>query len=105
MLEKMQKTSIDLDRTLKVVGKVFGVAQSVDEHPSQRFTDEIEATSRFMENGEHISGELNWLLKFKKLKNGEKMTVHNCKGLQHQAAKALAELVDTAKSLKALIPK
>lgn len=105
VIEKVGTTQLDLEKTLKACNKIHETAMDVDPAPSQRFVNELTNTSSLLEKGEHILTEVSWLSKFKKLKNGDEMTAENSKHLQRQAAELLKELVDTAKSLKALIPK
>ena len=46
----------------------------------------------------------NCALKFKKMKSGEEITLNGVKALARTAAEALVDVVETAKSVKALVP-
>jgi len=92
-----------MQKAVKASSKVYQAGWSLDT-PSTRQQVAITALEEALQGAERLVEELSWMLKYKKAKDGEKVTVPSAKIAQAAAARSLGELVDTTKGLKVLLP-
>lgn len=101
--EKLSTTCVDMGKAVKASTKVYSAGLNLDD-PSRRQQTAITALEESLQSAEKLCDELGWMCKYKKAKNGDKVTVPGAKAVQAEAARCLRDLVDSTKSLRVLLP-
>ena len=101
---KISTTINELQRALSKVDVMIAKMEATPkDQQSDRFVKTLENMHRAVEKGHVIVGDLSFLLRFKKLRTGEPISVPSAKHQQAAAASTLQEIVELAKILKSLM--
>ena len=94
---------MDLDKASKSVMKLCEKAMALDGR-SSRFDDRLSDLSEALQSADVASGEVSFILKFKKLKSGKTLTNENAHDMTKHAATVLADIIDCTKAVRAMMP-
>ena len=102
--QKLNKTCIDIEKAIKSVTRLTDTAATKD--LTSKGETELHNTLSSMEACSKEASDLGFLIKYKKTRDGgEKITRNLAQKAQIKAAKAFAEMMQNAASLKAVLPK
>ncbi len=104
IMAALTKCSVDLEKGCRAVTKVLDRGRQVP-NPSSRLQQSLSEMSACWERAEMTSSDLAFMLKFKKTKGQIPVNLEVAQATQKSAAEALADLIDSGKALKAMLPK
>ena len=101
---KVGTTISELNKALAKVDQILGRASEVPyEMRSDLCDNSIVRLQNVTEKGHLLAGDLAFMLRFKKLRGGEAVTISGAKALQSDAAKTLGDMIELAKVLKSML--
>ena len=102
--EKLNKTCIDIEKSIKSVTRLTDLAATKE--LSSKGEKELASTMSSMEVCSKEASDMGFLIKFKKAREGgEKLSKISAIKAQHKAAASFAEMMQNAAALKACLPK
>ena len=101
---KLSEATVALDKSGKAAKKLFDLAGAVH-NPSIVFEQVRSSLLTAMEAADTVAADLGFLIKFDKTRSGQRLTVDVANSALATAGKALSSLMDTSKSIRALLPR
>ena len=103
IVEALSKAFIDLQKASKLATKIGGMAEFACK--SQKMTNDHQELVNRLEDAEKMCNNLGFICKFKKAQGGSCLDIELGNATLSEAAKVLQELMDSAKAVKAVLPK
>lgn len=100
----MNKQWCDLKKGIKAASRLHEQASEVEE-PSSRFVTALEQLAESLQENQIHLDDLGYLLKFRKTKEGVAINVAVARTTTKTSVAVLQSMIDSAKSLRALMPK
>ena len=104
ILEKMSMMSVDMGKANKAATKIMDAGSMVDPIPSVRFERALTSLRDALEKSETMASDLAWICKFRKMRDGGALDLPSAKAFQKNCAEVLAEVFDSMKGMRALMP-
>lgn len=101
---KLSEAVVGLEKSNKVAEKVFYLASRVSD-TSSLFQTTQEQLKTSMELADRTAADLAFLSKYKKTRDGAKLTIEVAQEMLAAAAGCLQSLLDGTKTMKALLPR
>ena len=102
--DKLSATWVDLNKASKAAYKLVEAVAECDT-PKGRLTASAEDLTGVLEATETHLSDLNFMMRFKKLRDGRALTIHLATNKQNAAAENLTDVLNLMKQVKALMPK
>ena len=104
ILEKMSTMCVDMGKANKAATKIMDAGSMVDPIPSVRFERALTSLRDALEKSETMASDLAWICKFRKMRDGGALNLPSAKAFQKSCAEVLAEVFDSMKGVRALMP-
>ena len=103
IIESLNKAFVDLGKANKLGTKIASLAEAVDPKTSRLVADYKDLIVK-LEDCEKASSDLGFLIRFKKSREGHELNVEVGQAALNMSARALQDLIDVSKTVKALLP-
>ena len=104
-MEKLNEAWVGITKAQKAAAALQGGAEQLLDDATAKFKSTFAERFKCMEATESLSSDLSVLLCFKKTRDQQPLSVTLAQNVLRMVASNLQELVDSSKSLKALLPK
>lgn len=102
--ESLQKQLCDIKKGLKAASKLHDMASEVEDQ-STRFSAAVDQLGEALQENQIHLDDLGYLIKFRKTKDGVALNVAMAKNVTKTSVTALQCMIESSKSLRALMPK
>ena len=104
MIEQMNKAWTDIAKANKASTTMASKAMAVFPK-SAKFSQHYHDLQKCLEGIEGMHGDLGFLIRFRKSRDGQSLTATMAKQVLGLCAIATSDLIDSAKTMKAMMPK
>ena len=104
-MDKLNEAYCGIIKAQKAASALQGRAEQMLDESSQKFKVAFDGMLQSMEASEQLACDLGFLIKFKKSRSKQPLTIPLAQGVLRMVASSLQDLLDSSKSLKALMPK